>query len=66
ITACQLFESIRRASEIFSISKSAASGVPAITLSAVPRKSRLLAILWCIFKTDNKLLTCSVSTSNNF
>jgi len=37
-----------------------------ITFSTVPRKFRLLAILWCTYNTDNKLLRYSVSTSNNF
>ncbi|KAH8303700.1 hypothetical protein KR044_001178, partial [Drosophila immigrans] len=46
--------------------KSEVSEVPATTLSAVPRKSKLLAILRCIFKTDNRLLMGSTSTSKSF
>ncbi|KAH8391470.1 hypothetical protein KR200_005496, partial [Drosophila serrata] len=53
-------------SNIFSIWKSDASGMPAITLSPVLRKSKLLAVLWCTFNTDNKSLIWFVSMSNSF
>ncbi|KAH8384336.1 hypothetical protein KR093_001936, partial [Drosophila rubida] len=46
--------------------RSAASGVPATTFNAVPRKFRLLAIRWCTSNTDNILLACFTSTSSNF
>ncbi|KAH8304776.1 hypothetical protein KR044_006960, partial [Drosophila immigrans] len=47
-------------------SKSLASGVPATTLRAVSKKSKLLATLWCTLRASSKSLRWAASTARSF
>ncbi|KAH8309668.1 hypothetical protein KR044_007807, partial [Drosophila immigrans] len=66
ISICLLLELISCISVNLVFSKSLASGVPATTFSMDPRKSMLLATLWCIPNASNKSCRCAVSTIRSF
>ncbi|KAH8405450.1 hypothetical protein KR222_001505, partial [Zaprionus bogoriensis] len=66
IFICLLLEFISCISVNLVLSKSPASGVPATTFSMDPRKSMLLATLWCVPKASSKSCRCTVSTTRSF